>query len=232
MEDLDVNDFPPIGQGTPSTASSRRTSSNSPTTASPAISLGECAPTPSTQHTSSAVAAGILRNTPPPPLPPAAPLPPSAALRSLLHTRLTVTLTDGRVLFGTLLVIDAAASLLLTNVRERRILPQTPVGLNVAQYYPWSRENVNGNGEADSAEERPGQVRFRELSSVLIPMKEVVGVEIGEGDAESWGRFSGVVFDGGKALPPVVVGDKEAGVGEEGRKVDDEGQGHVHVMAW
>lgn len=131
--------------------------------------------------------------------PPRSPfLPPRDALRALLHMLLNVTLNDGRILTGHLLAVDAKASLLLSSVRETRVLPPTEAGAKVAQYYPFSR-NEGGAAEGPSD---GGYVRERELASVLVPMRHVVAVELSNEDAESWGRFAGVRFERGTAVPP------------------------------
>ncbi|BEI84672.1 hypothetical protein CcaverHIS002_0500730 [Cutaneotrichosporon cavernicola] len=123
-------------------------------------------------------------------------MPPKDALRALLHTLLTVTLNDGRVLTGNLLAVDSSASLLLSSVRETRVLPPTVEGINVAQYYPYSRTD----GEAST--EPGGEVREREVTSVLVNMCDIVAVEMGEEDAGAWSRFVGVAFEKEQAVPP------------------------------
>lgn len=156
----------------------------------------------------------------PAPRPPA--LPPQDALRALLHTLLHVTLQDGRVLTGHLIAVDARASLLLSSVRETRVLPPTDVGANVAKYYPFSRSEggvsvgigaglgagisgARGDVGGPQGPQEEGFVRERELASVLVPMRHVVAVEMGDEDADAWGRFAGVRFEGGVAVPPQQV---------------------------
>ncbi|GMK58499.1 hypothetical protein CspeluHIS016_0505310 [Cutaneotrichosporon spelunceum] len=123
-------------------------------------------------------------------------MPVADALRALLHTLLTVTLNDGRVLTGHLLAVDSSASLLLGSAQETRFLPSTEVGANVAQYYPWSR------AEGVASTEPGGQVREREITSVLINMRDIVAVEMSEQDAGAWSFFTGTPFDKGHAVPP------------------------------
>lgn len=172
-------------------------------------------------HSSSPSLSTSRSRSPVRPAPRPAALPPQDALRALLHTLLHVTLHDGRVLTGHLIAVDARASLLLSSVRETRVLPPTDVGANVAKYYPFSRteggvsvgigaglgagiSGARGDvGGPQRAEE--GFVRERELASVLVPMRHVVAVEMGEEDADAWGRFAGVRFERGVAVPPQHV---------------------------
>jgi small nuclear ribonucleoprotein (snRNP)-like protein len=136
-------------------------------------------------------------------------MPPRDALRALLHSLLHVTLNDGRVLTGHLLAVDSSASLLLSGVRETRILPATEAGANVAQYYPWSRAEGGaagglgaGIGGLHGGGDAGGQVREREVASVLVNMRDITAVELGEEDAGAWARFAGVPFEQGQAVPP------------------------------
>ncbi|KLT39085.1 hypothetical protein CC85DRAFT_305378 [Cutaneotrichosporon oleaginosum] len=130
-------------------------------------------------------------------------MPPHDALRALLHAFLHVTLRDGRILSGNLLAVDASASLLLYDVHETRTLPKTDVGANVAQYYPWSRPRPE-EGSHDPSDGDGGFVRRRELASVLVNMRDVAAVEMGEEDAASWSRFACVAFEKGQAVPPTA----------------------------
>ncbi|KAL1407119.1 hypothetical protein Q8F55_006533 [Vanrija albida] len=135
---------------------------------------------------------------------PSPPADPRAALHALLHARLRVTLTDGRVLSGQLLAVDRGASLLLSSVVEHRALPDTAAGANVAAYYPYSRRGGEEPGAAGGAGSG-GLRRSRELASVLVPFRWVVSVEVDEGDAQVWAHFAGVHFSDGSAVPPPPV---------------------------
>lgn len=131
----------------------------------------------------------------------AAPLPPRAALQALLHTRLTLTLSDGRVLTGQLLAVDPSASLLLSSVTEHRRLPDTEAGHNVATFYPFSRVGGEEAGPAGGSGSG-GLERSRELASVLVPFQHIAAVDMGEEDAGVWGHFCGVAFEDGRAVVP------------------------------
>lgn len=125
---------------------------------------------------------------PPRPAPP--PLPPRDALQVLLHTTLTLLLTDRREITGTLSAIDKH-SVLLSQARETRVLAGE-VGENVARYYPFSR--------CDRAEQQ-GMVRVRDISSVLVRFEDLVEVRMGEQEAADWGRLAGVEWgEGGRAV--------------------------------
>ncbi|TXT05028.1 hypothetical protein VHUM_03848 [Vanrija humicola] len=127
-------------------------------------------------------------------------LPPREALRALLHSRLQVSLVDGRVLSGQLLAVDRSAALLLSGVTEHRTLPPTAEGHNVATYYPFSRVGGEEPGPAGGSGSG-GARRARELASVLVPFRHVVGVELCDEDAAVWTHFAGVEVRDGVAVP-------------------------------
>jgi len=140
-------------------------------------------------------------STPPPPPSPA------ASLRALLYTPLRVDLVDGRMLSGHLLAIDDSASLLLSSVRERRILPETEVGRNVGKYYPYSKEGGDAQGALGAQEglqllQLHERVRDRDLASVLVPIKHVVRVTVANEDIAAWARCEKVEIRDGRAVPP------------------------------
>lgn len=150
-------------------------------------------------------------SSPAPQRPPA--LPARDALRALIHSEIHVKLHDTRVLVGNLLAIDAQASLLMSSVRELRILPATPEGQNVARYYPFSRNDsvttdglgagIGGLGsETGAGYDGRGEMRERELASVLVPMRHVEAVYLSAEDARAWGGFTGVQFGPEGAVPP------------------------------
>lgn len=146
----------------------------------------------------------------PPPVLERQPLPPRDALHALLHTPLTVSLTDGRRITGTLSAVDKY-SLLLSQAKETRIL-EGDIGRNVAAYYPFSKDDGRQGGQGQELGEGAGVgsererkdsselVRERDVSSVLVRFEHVTKVEIDEESAEAWGRFAGVEFEDGVAV--------------------------------
>lgn len=117
-------------------------------------------------------------------------LPIPEQIRALLQSRLSVTLTDGRILRGTLTSVDST-SVLMSNVEELREVESE----NVRRYWPWSKDGINagfdeetapvpepvaaGVGRDDGGEEREGA-------------EEGEGVEGGEaGEGEEEGRVGG-----------------------------------------
>lgn len=100
-----------------------------------------------------------------------------AQLRALLGTPLRVLLTDRRTLQGQLESIDRS-SLLLSNTLETRPPPTTPAEAalheNKDRYWPRSDPHL--------ALEIRGLGIARELGAVVINLKDVIKVEVDEGD--------------------------------------------------
>lgn len=120
-------------------------------------------------------------------------LPIPEQIRALLQSRLTVTLTDGRILRGTLTSVDST-SVLMSNVEELREVESE----NVRRFWPWSKDGINAGFDEDAA-----------------PVPKPVAAGVGRDDAGE-GR-DGADGDGeGEGAQEAAEGDDEGRVGGGG----------------
>lgn len=97
-------------------------------------------------------------------------LPIPEQIRALLQSRLSVTLTDGRELRGTLTSVDST-SVLMSNVEELREVSSE----NVRRYWPWSKDGINAGYEdapAPQAAAGVGQAEGAQDGGVGGPVEE------------------------------------------------------------
>jgi len=95
----------------------------------------------------------------------------------LLGQQIRTTLSDGRNLTGTLICIDRLKNMILTNVKEERLI-------NPSNYRYRAKDDNNNNVDHDSVDDkengnrRSGRKVFRFISQAMIPGSHLVKVEI------------------------------------------------------